>query len=204
MRNNLHKQNGMGSRAGILGLRGTVAFPGSRFGFTLTELLVVIAIIALLAGLIIGVFPMVNQSRVRSRAQAEMANLTAMIEHYKSKKGHYPLDGRTNLPIVTPKFFNVPATLYHELTSEPPAANVFIVNSGQEKQNFARNLKDSQYREVDGYRLLGIPTKGPEGDFSFWRYDASSTNRHNPEGFDLWIDVFIKGEKHTFKNWSGE
>lgn len=176
-------------------------------GFTLIELLAVIAIIALLAGLVIGVFPMVSQNKIRSRAQAEIKAYETMIESYKSKKGFYPLDGRKDLLVGSQTLPNVPTTLYHELTGEGPGvpnAGVFVANSGQEKQNFARNLKDSQFKEVQGFRLVGIPSKGPDGDFSYWRYDSSSTNRHNPEGFDLWIDVTIKGETHRFKNWTGE
>jgi prepilin-type N-terminal cleavage/methylation domain-containing protein len=187
-------------------LKGRAAEIRGRRGFTLVELLAVIAVIAVLAALIIGVFPMVNQSKVRSRAKAEMAMLTSMIETYKSKKGFYPIDNRKDIvipgnPEVT--FPNLPTTLYYELTSEAPAdPNIFIANSGAEAKNFARSLKESQYRTLEGTKLFGIPTKGPDGDYSYWRYDSSSTNRHHQEGFDLWIDVFIKGEKHTFKNWN--
>ncbi|MDB6033654.1 MAG: hypothetical protein JWM16_3992 [Verrucomicrobiales bacterium] len=185
--------------------KGLGAKGSRRTGFTLIELLAVIAIIAVLAALIIGVFPMVNQTKVRSRANAEIAMLTSMIETYKSKKGFYPIDNRKDFVTGTPSVTvtNLPSTLYHELTSEAPGdPNIFIVNSGAEAKNFARNLKESQYKTLDGFKLLGIPAKGPDGDFSFWRYDASSTNRHHQEGFDLWIDVFIKGEKYTFKNWN--
>ena len=175
-------------------------------GFTLIEMLAVIAIIGVLAALIIGIFPMVGQGKIRSRATAEMAGLTAMIENYKAKKGFYPIDNRKDLVVGNPPVTlpNLPTTLYHELTSEVPAAphNAdFIANSGTESRNYARSLKESQYRPLEGFKLLGIPTKGPDGDFSYWRYDSSSTNRHNQEGFDLWIDVFLKGEKYTFKNW---
>jgi prepilin-type N-terminal cleavage/methylation domain-containing protein len=171
-------------------------------GFTLIELLAVIAIIAVLAALIIGVFPMVNQGKVRGRANAEMTMLTTLIETYKSKKGFYPNTYFTNLFKGSIEVTNLPAMLYYELTSETIGAPGFVINSGQESQNFAKNLKDSQFQELGNIKFLGIPTKGPDGEYSFWRYDASSTNRHHQEGFDLWIDVFIKGEKHTFKNWN--
>src|SRR4051812_11498894 len=86
----------------------------SRTGFTLIELLAVIAIIAVLAALIIGVFPMVTQSKIRSRANAEMAMLTSMIETYKSKKGFYP-----NTPIAdVGTNVALPTMLYYELTAD--------------------------------------------------------------------------------------
>lgn len=183
-------------------MKGLGAKGSRRTGFTLIELLAVIAIIAVLAALIIGVFPMVNQTKVRSRANAEIAMLTSMIETYKSKKGFYPNTYFTNLFKGTNELISLPAMLYYELTADGNGAPGFVINSGQESKNFAKNLKDSQLQELGNIKFLGIPTKGPDGDFSFWRYDSSSTNRHHQEGFDLWIDVFIKGEKYTFKNWN--
>ncbi len=31
---------------------------------------------------------------------------------------------------------------------------------------------------------------------NFWHYDASSTNRHNMNGYDLWAE-FVVGRDHT-------
>lgn len=35
-----------------------------------------------------------------------------------------------------------------------------------------------------------------------WRYDCSSTNRFNPDGFDLWVDILVGGKTNRISNWS--
>jgi prepilin-type N-terminal cleavage/methylation domain-containing protein len=61
-------------------------------GFTLIELLVVIAVIAILAALIIPITGALKKARLRSVAQAELAQLETAIEAYKAKNGFYPPD----------------------------------------------------------------------------------------------------------------
>jgi prepilin-type N-terminal cleavage/methylation domain-containing protein len=60
-------------------------------GFTLIELLVVVAIIAILAGLALSTLGYVNRKGAESRAQTEVAALSAAIESYKLEFGTYPL-----------------------------------------------------------------------------------------------------------------
>lgn len=61
-----------------------------RAAFTLIELLVVVAIIAILAGLTLSTLGYVNKKGAQSRAQAEVAALSAAIESYKLDFGGYP------------------------------------------------------------------------------------------------------------------
>lgn len=58
--------------------------------FTLIELLVVVAIIAVLAGLTLSTLGYVNKKGAESRAQAEVAALSAAIESFKLGEGFYP------------------------------------------------------------------------------------------------------------------
>lgn len=58
--------------------------------FTLIELLVVIAIIAILAGLTLAAVGGVQQKAARSRAESEIAALSAAIDSYKLDLGVYP------------------------------------------------------------------------------------------------------------------
>ncbi len=58
--------------------------------FTLIELLVVIAIIAILAGLILSTAGYVQKKGATSRAEAEIAALSAALESYKADNGEYP------------------------------------------------------------------------------------------------------------------
>ena len=62
----------------------------AREGFTLIELLVVIAVIAILAGLTLSTLGYVNKKGAESRAQSEVAALSAAIESFKLDNGFYP------------------------------------------------------------------------------------------------------------------
>ena len=65
--------------------------PPARSAFTLIELLVVIAIIGILASMILATAGYVQEKAARSRAEAEIAALSAALESYKVDNGDYPL-----------------------------------------------------------------------------------------------------------------
>ena len=58
--------------------------------FTILELLIVISIIIVLAGLILATSGYVQKKGARSRAEAEIAALSAALENYKADNGIYP------------------------------------------------------------------------------------------------------------------
>ena len=64
--------------------------------FTIIELLVVMAIIIILGGLILGTASYVQNKGKRSRAEAEIAALSAALENYKADNGVYPSGTETN------------------------------------------------------------------------------------------------------------
>jgi general secretion pathway protein G len=61
-----------------------------RRAFTLLELLAVLAIIGALAGLMLGVGSHVFTRAKRTRAEGELAALTAALETYRRRHGDYP------------------------------------------------------------------------------------------------------------------
>jgi len=66
-------------------------FRERRFAaFTLIELLVVIAIIIILGSLILSTVGYVQKKGARSRAEAEIAAMSAALESYKADNGIYP------------------------------------------------------------------------------------------------------------------
>src|SRR5438874_9942737 len=71
---------------------GTRAIPRA---FTIIELLVVISIIIILAGLILSTAGYVQKKGARSRAEAEIAAISAALESYKADNGIYPTDSDT-------------------------------------------------------------------------------------------------------------
>ncbi len=58
--------------------------------FTLVELIVVIAIIIVLAGLVLATSGYITNKAKRSRAEAEIAAMSAALESYKADNGIYP------------------------------------------------------------------------------------------------------------------
>jgi type II secretory pathway pseudopilin PulG len=69
---------------------------GAKRAFTILELLVVIAIIITLAGLILATSGYVQKKGARSRAEAEIAAMSAACESYKADNGIYPSNSTTN------------------------------------------------------------------------------------------------------------
>lgn len=67
-----------------------------RAAFTVIELLIVMAIIIVLAGLILATAGYVQKKGQRSRAEAEIAALSAALENYKADNGVYPSSAETN------------------------------------------------------------------------------------------------------------
>ncbi len=59
--------------------------------FTVVELLVVMSIILVLAGLILATSSYVHNKGARSRAEAEIAAMSAALENYKADNGIYPV-----------------------------------------------------------------------------------------------------------------
>ncbi len=77
--------------------RETRALPGTaNHAFTLIELLIVMAIIIVLAGLILATSSYVQEKGKRSRAEAEIAAISAALESYKADNGTYPRDSTTD------------------------------------------------------------------------------------------------------------
>lgn len=70
--------------------------PDTTRAFTLIELLVVMTIIVFLAGLILATSTYVQKKGARSRAQAEIAAISAALESYKADNGVYPTAPETN------------------------------------------------------------------------------------------------------------
>ena len=59
-------------------------------GFTLVEVLTVIAVIALLAALILGLANIAHQKAARSRAEADITQLSDFLTAYQTQHGQVP------------------------------------------------------------------------------------------------------------------
>ena len=67
-----------------------------KAAFTVVELLIVMAIILVLAGLILATSGYVQKKGQRSRAEAEIAAMSAALENYKADNGIYPRDATSS------------------------------------------------------------------------------------------------------------
>jgi prepilin-type N-terminal cleavage/methylation domain-containing protein len=65
-------------------------------GFTLIELIVTVTIIVILAGLVLSTVGYVQKKAARSRAETELATLSAACENYKADNGIYPRNPDTD------------------------------------------------------------------------------------------------------------
>jgi prepilin-type N-terminal cleavage/methylation domain-containing protein len=89
-----------------------------------------------------------------------------------------------------------------------------IANSARDKRDLkytSMQFRESQVKSIGGpagVDILVAPVIGPEmilGQNGLrlnpWRYDSSSTNRHNRQSFDLWVEVIIGKQTNIIGNW---
>lgn len=148
-------------------------------GFSLIELLVVVAIIAVLAGLILQTAGFVQNKAARSRAEAEVAALSAALESYKADYGDYPLSSTagyansatllfnaltlssTNLNPLGKVYFDAPASIL--LNSKAPLSptNQLIDPFGQPyNYTYPGNANRSGTNFFDLWSFAGAPSSG--------------------------------------------
>ena len=49
--------------------------------------------------------------------------------------------------------------------------------------------------------VAGYELDGKIGKINPWYYDASSTNRHNDGGVDIWAEIIIGRKTNILSNW---
>ncbi len=153
----------------------------SSRAFTLIELLVVIAIIIVLAGLILSTMGYVRKKGARSRAETEIAAMSAALESYKADNAVYPrpppapntttdtLDARTMGDPTTTNYKAASLVLYRAL-------------SGDRNLNRIVDAADENL-DIDG-STLGTPlTQLPTSYYTFKPNQLSPTDQSLPIEF---------------------
>jgi general secretion pathway protein G len=161
-------------------------------GFTILELLVVIAIIIVLAGLILATVGYVQKKGARSRAEAEIAAISAALESYKADNGIYPTDAATTDMLdartsTTPSNYQT-ASLYLYTQLSGNTAN--RQPSPNAKSYFA--FKPNQLYPTDQSQsvvFIRDPFGNSYGYSTAYQHDINQgsppTHGYNPT-FDLW------------------
>ena len=163
--------------------------PRTQSAFTVVELLIVIAVILALAGLILTTSGYVQTKSKRSRAEAEIAALSAALENYKADNGIYPtdsangttntLDARTMLNPTATQYSVASFFLYKELSGDPTGNRV-----PTEKSYFS--FKPNMLLPKD--QAQTVTTIADSFGYSYGYSTANQGNSskgYNPT-FDLW------------------
>ena len=174
--------------------------------FTIIELLVVIAIIIILASLILSTVGYVQKKGARSRAEAEIAAMSAALESYKADNGIYPRDA-TKTDQVDPAASPIPTTatqfLYEQLSGNS-ATNLQPISGAKSyfafKPQMLFGTKDS-----NGNLTSVSYIRDPFGNsYGYSTLKASGgTGGYNPT-FDLWSiadDSSATNQTKWIKNW---
>ncbi len=178
--------------------------------FTVIELLIVMSVIIVLAGLVLGTSGYVQKKGQRSRAEAEIAALSAALESYKADNGIYPREASSD-------------ALDPRLSGDPnayQAASLFLFKelSGLD-ENGAQVAGAKSYFAFKPQMLSGLRSAGgnvstitgirdPFGNHYGYStaYQTGATKGYNPT-FDLWSTGGTEGsgsppnQSQWIKNW---
>ncbi len=170
-------------------------------GFTIVELLVVMVIILVLVGLVLGTSGYVHNKAARSRAEAEIAAISAALENYKADNGVYPqqisTDARSSFD---PNDYKVGGLLLYQTLSGDTDGDRAV----DLKSYFA--FKDNQLfpqstATPNTVQFIQDPFGYPYGYSTLNSTDA--TRGYNPT-FDLWStsgSTMDTGQPGWVKNW---
>jgi type II secretory pathway pseudopilin PulG len=164
----------------------------------MVEVLVVMAIILVLAGLVLGTSSYVHNRGARSRAEAEIAAISAALENYKADNGVYP-SSALDPAIADPAEYRAASTLLYETLS------------GDSDGDGQANTDVPSYLTFRPNQLETAASKYFVKDPFGNSYGYSTAKADNPAGsvgynptFDLWSTAGFtdsKGKSGWIKNW---
>ena len=170
------------------------------FGFTISELLIVIAVIIVLAGLVLSTVGYVLKKAAASRADTEIAAMSAALESYKADNGIYPTDSiKTEQvdPAVSPTPAAASLYLYEQLSGD---TNDDRAPEGKSYFTFKPGMLLPARPSTDPVTAIRDPFGNPYG------YSTARASGHaygyNPT-FDLWSTGgdTAGDQSHWIKNW---
>jgi type II secretory pathway pseudopilin PulG len=186
--------------------------------FTLIELIVVITIIIVLAGLILSTMGYVQKKGARTRAETEIAAMSAACESYKADNGIYPRDTTTdNLAALTSQTPPDPLPTSYDPSNPAYSAASFYLY-GQLSGNVSGDRSTYSQKSYFQFKPNMLSPAGGTGTVTAIRdpfgnsYGYSTANQANSSyGFNPTFDLWSTGgtsnatdaayEKAWIKNW---
>jgi len=160
--------------------------------FTIIELLVVIAIIVILASLILRTVSYVQKKGARSRAEAEIAAMSAAMESYKADNGIYPTTANTNAldarTATNPSAYQTASfDLYTALTGDTNGDRTVGAGDTNPSAKSYFSFKPNQLNPAPPSTATVTSIRDPFGNSYGYSTanQANSSNGYNPT-FDLW------------------
>src|SRR5437879_2226199 len=187
--------------------------------FTIIELLVVITIIIILAGLILSTVGYVQKKGARSRAETEIAAMSAALESYKADNGVFPSTPNTvsltaTAPVdnnsVSGSYANAALDLYTLLTGDTTHDGTSATTKSYmafKPQMLGRQSRSAPISSSNKITSISDPFGNSYGYSTSKNPDvnpnASSATGYNPT-YDLWSTTGLtSGNDPTqwIKNW---
>jgi general secretion pathway protein G len=170
--------------------------------FTIIELLVVIALIIILAGLILSTVGYVQNKGARSRAETEIAAMSAALENYKADNGIYPRDTTNHTTdnlnaratIDFSKYQPASQYLYGQLAGDPDFDGLPNTNS----KSYMVFKPNQTGKDANGKIYLRDPFGNSYGYSTAYQRDPNTG--YNPT-FDLWSTASSTNQTQWIKNW---
>jgi type II secretory pathway pseudopilin PulG len=175
--------------------------------FTIVEVIVVMAIILVLAGLVLATSSYVHNKGARSRAEAEIAAMSAALENYKADNGIYPRgnvsSSDTTTPFDTDKLFSTSSPTPYDNPAAATYTNasqvLYRLLSGDTDNNPSNGIETKGYMQFKPSMLkpstpgsntyIVDPFGNSYGYSTAYQGDLDSgippTHAYNPT-FDLW------------------
>jgi prepilin-type N-terminal cleavage/methylation domain-containing protein len=135
---------------------------GARGAFTLIELIVVVTVIVILTGLVLSTVGYVQKKAARSRAETEIAAMSAALESYKADNGAYPKDptAGTATDTLDARTMGNPATFQ--------TASLVLYRALSGDRNLDRAVTDTDRNfNIDGTALSPPLSQLPQSYFAF-------------------------------------
>jgi prepilin-type N-terminal cleavage/methylation domain-containing protein len=177
--------------------------------FTIIELLVVMTIILVLAGLILATSSYVHNKGARSRAEAEIAAMSAALENYKADNGVYASDSTSTDTVDShgidfSKYKAATLFLYQQLAAANPNGSAITGAKSYFAFKLQMLLRDDMSADVsDANPVTGL--RDPFGN----SYGYSTAGQAGlPTGFNPTFDLWSTGgvtsgtdQSQWIKNW---